>query len=186
MAVPKRIEDKGPVSRLFLDQGVETFQKAQEYLRNIPYGRTSDKKDFTLVIHENKGTCSTKHALLSTLSSEQGWDQIELYLCFFRMKENNTPGIQQILLQRKLEYIPEAHCVIFDSEKFLDITSEDAHFDRIKTDLLFMEKIKPEDVVEYKEKRHKDYIKRWKKELKLRQSFKHLWEAREACILALS
>ncbi|HMQ05734.1 MAG TPA: hypothetical protein PKC30_00465 [Saprospiraceae bacterium] len=186
MPVPVHIENKGPVSQLFLDKGIDTFQKALKFLRSIPYGRTSNKKDFSLVVLENKGTCSTKHALLSTLSKEQGWDQIELYLCFFRMKEENTPGIDSILKQQNLVYIPEAHCVIFDSEKFLDITSQEATFERIKTDLLFMEKINPEDVVDYKEKKHKGYIRRWKKEMKISQSFKNLWETREACITSLS
>jgi len=66
----KIIQEKGPISKAFLDKGINNFHEVCEYILHLPYGRTSDKSDWTLVLIENRGTCSTKHALISALAAE--------------------------------------------------------------------------------------------------------------------
>jgi hypothetical protein len=44
-----------------------------------------------IVLAEQRGTCSTKHALLRRLAIEQGLD-IALVLGIYEMTERNTPG----------------------------------------------------------------------------------------------
>jgi hypothetical protein len=46
------------------------FIELIEKVKHIPYGRNSNRYDFTLVISENKGTCSSKHAFLKDFANK--------------------------------------------------------------------------------------------------------------------
>ena len=57
------------------------WEKTINFVKQIPYGRNSNREDFSLVISENKGTCSSKHAYLKDFANR-----------------NNIPNVQLIVL----------------------------------------------------------------------------------------
>jgi len=59
----------------------------------LPYGRTANRTDLSLVISEQKGTCSSKHALLKEVADLNGIKGIDLIIGIYKMSEANTPGI---------------------------------------------------------------------------------------------
>jgi len=65
------ISDHGPLSREFIALGCTDWKAALCYVKKIPYARNSDGNNFHLVLGEQCGTCSTKHALLVALAEEQ-------------------------------------------------------------------------------------------------------------------
>ena len=119
----KEIQAKGPVSRAFQDLDISGFRNACRYIFKLPYGRNSDRSDCRLVLSENKGTCSTKHALIAHLASELSIP-VALTIGIYRMQESNTPGVGSVLQRYRLSSILEAHCYLrYDNER-IDLTKE--------------------------------------------------------------
>lgn len=85
------IEAGGPASVLFQSKGIEDFQQACAYVQALPYGRNTDRNDFTLVLTEGNGSCSGKHALLAQLAEEHGETKIELIAGIFMMSPETHP-----------------------------------------------------------------------------------------------
>ncbi|MEY3438075.1 MAG: hypothetical protein RL265_660, partial [Bacteroidota bacterium] len=79
--------NSGEFSLLFREYGITTFQEACQFVKNIPFGRISEINNFKLVLTENRGTCSSKHALLAILAEENGQTEIELIAGIFLMNE---------------------------------------------------------------------------------------------------
>ena len=156
-----------------------------DYLRHLPYGRSSVRGQLDLVISEGKGTCSSKHALIASVANEQGWDDIELILCVYKMHKGNTPGIGDVLDNSAIDYIPEAHCYVNIGQSKVDITSKEANIDRIEADILIEQAIIPDQVGGWKVEFHKNYIKEW---LEIEQNsldFDQIWGLRESAIYNL-
>lgn len=173
------------VSEEFLNLGIADFHSAVSYVGEIPYGRTSDRSNYKLVLKEGIGTCSTKHALLAQLCIEQEVNEISLVIGMYRMNEINTPGVGAVLNSHNLEYIPEAHCYLdYDNNRFdftrISVTSEPIQ------EFLVEKIINPEDIGEHKTNFHKEFLKQWIEKEKLSCDFEHLWKIREDCIKALS
>jgi hypothetical protein len=176
---------EGGVSEEFVNFGIDDFHSAVNYVGELPYGRTSDRSDYRLVLLEGTGTCSTKHALLAQLCIEQEINEISLVLGMYRMNETNTPGVGAVLNSHNLKYIPEAHCYLSYENNRFDFTR--LHVESMSIQEFLVEKvIKPEGIGEYKVNFHKNYINQWKKEKKLSFDFEQLWKIREDCIKALS
>ena len=57
-----------PLTKLAKSKGAYTWNCLLDYIKNLPYGRNSNRTDFSLVFTEHKGTCSSKHALLKQLA----------------------------------------------------------------------------------------------------------------------
>ena len=53
-----------PLGRRFAALGLGDYREAARHVRNLPYGRNSDRSEWRLVLEEGRGTCSTKHDLL--------------------------------------------------------------------------------------------------------------------------
>lgn len=173
------------VSYEFVNLGIADFHSAVSYVGELPYGRTSDRSDYRLVLTEGIGTCSTKHALLAQLCLEQDINEISLVIGMYKMNELNTPGVGAVLSLHNLEYIPEAHCYLnYDNNRF-DFTRMLVGSVPIQ-EFLVEKIINPEDIGEYKVNFHKRFIKQWKEEEKLSFDFEQLWKIREDCIKALS
>lgn len=68
-----------------------------DYVKLIPYGRNSNRSDFSLVIKENKGTCSSKHAFLKDYADKNSISNVNLYIGIFKMTEANTTKIYPLL-----------------------------------------------------------------------------------------
>ena len=95
------IKDRGPISAAFLRLRIHDFRSAGQYVRDLSFGRNAATSDLLAVLNEGKGTCSTKHALLKALASQQGLP-IRLVLGIYEMNARNTPGIGHVLEQHHL------------------------------------------------------------------------------------
>ncbi len=175
----------GHLSSQARDRGLENLQELIDYLRSIPYGRSSTRGQLDLVIKENKGTCSSKHALLAAIAIEQGWDFVELILCIYKMDEDNTPGVGVVMHEAGLAYLPEAHCYIKIQDRALDITFDNSNIDRLRPYIIEELSIKPDMVGIWKADYHKEYIKEWTKSEHPKRLWTEMWSLREACIRAL-
>ena len=161
------------------------FQETISFVKQIPYGRNSNREDLSLVISENKGTCSSKHAYLKDFAIKNKIPNVQLIIGIYRMNEKNTK-IGTILSENNLEFIPEAHCYLKIDGKTVDITSKDTDFDKIKADLLKEIEIQPYQVADFKVNYHQNYLKNWLTETNSKFSFDEIWKIREICIQKLS
>ena len=180
------IRAQGPNSAAFLELGYDSFRGAAQYLHQLPYGRNADRADYRLVLHEKRGTCSTKHALLAGVALEQGLP-VSLMIGIYDMNDANTPGVGNVLAAHELESIPEAHCYLSYAGRLVDITRSDAtpkspiaHFHNEWT-------IEPFQIGAHKLALHQQYLRDWLSEHRHpKLTFEALWSIREECIQALS
>lgn len=162
------------------------FIELIEKVKHIPYGRNSNRYDFTLVISENKGTCSSKHAFLKDFANKNNIPNIKLYIGIFKMNEENTSKIFPLLSENQINYIPEAHCYLKVDGIPLDITTSESFYAKIKNDILEEIEIEPIQVANYKVNYHKDFLKKWIIETSQNITFNEIWTIREKCIQKLS
>src|SRR5690606_7655926 len=103
------IKSDREISTEFLRRNILTFHQATEYIQNLSYGRNLNKDNLKTIFTHNKGTCSTKHAILKQLANENNFNSFKLTLGIFKMSADNTPKVANTLTKHNLEYIPEAH-----------------------------------------------------------------------------
>jgi hypothetical protein len=162
------------------------FETLIEKIKNIPYGRNANRYDFSLVLSENKGTCSSKHAFLKDFADKNEIKNVKLYIGIFKMNETNTPKLGDLLSNNKIEYIPEAHCYLKINQVPVDVTTVDSFYDKIKQDIVEEIEITPNQVSDFKVTYHKAFLKNWIKETNQNNTFEEIWEIREQCISKLS
>jgi hypothetical protein len=139
------------------------------------------------VLNERKGTCSTKHALLKALASEQGLP-IRLMLGIYEMNVRNTPLVGLVLEEYHLPCIPEAHCYLVHQGRRIDVTRnlDDQESEPISA-FLVEEEITTEQIGEYKRRWHQAFMRQWLHQRNLLDfDADQLWRIREECIAALS
>jgi hypothetical protein len=182
-----KIRRKGKVSDTFLLLGINEFHQAVEFVGHLPYGRNTSGTEYELVLSERKGTCSTKHALLSALCIEQGTEEIKLFTGIYEMNENNTPGVGNVLRKYGLSSIPEAHCYLKHDNYRFDFTRLDVQGEPIE-EFLVEEQLEPNQIGDFKKNFHRSYIAVWliNQELKQKFNLDSLWKVREECIKELS
>jgi len=173
-------------SQLSKSIGAYDFLSLCDYIKNIPYGRTTDRSNYKAIITENSGTCSTKHAFLKAVAIENKQQSISLFIGIYKMKDTNTNGVGSVLNTHNLEYIPEAHTYIKINDKTVDITRNQVSQHSFEKDLLTEIEIMPKQIGDFKLQLHQNYIKQWLDDNNYNITFKSLWNIREACILALS
>ncbi|WP_431157863.1 hypothetical protein [Winogradskyella poriferorum] len=162
--------------------GLETWNMVLEHVKNLPYGRNSNREDFSLVLKEQKGSCSSKHAILKELADLNEIPNVELILGIYRMDAINTPQIGSVLIDNGLAYIPEAHCYLQIDNERVDLTFKNSDIKNIETAIIVEKIIQPQDVIDYKEKYHKTFIKNWLTDSDLPLNIEELWNIRERCI----
>lgn len=162
------------------------FKELIDKIKNLPYGRNANRYDFSLVISENKGTCSSKHAFLKDYADKNEIENVKLYIGIFKMSEANTPKLGDFLLRNNIEYIPEAHCYLKINQIPVDVTTSDSFYDKIKQDIMEEIEIIPNQVSDFKVEYHKAFLKKWIKETNQNNNFEEIWEIREQCIEKLS
>ena len=162
------------------------FETLIEKVKNIPYGRNANRYDFSLVLSENKGTCSSKHAFLKDFADKNEIENVKLYIGIFKMNETNTPKLGDLLSNNKIKYIPEAHCYLKINQVPVDVTTVDSFYDKIKQDIVEEIEITPNQVSDFKVSYHKAFLKNWIKETNQNNTFEEIWEIREQCISKLS
>lgn len=173
------------LTTLLCSKGITTWENLLHYIKNLPYGRNQNRTDFSLVITENKGTCSSKHALVASVAFENDIRNVELIIGMYKMKESNT-AIGTLLSEKNIDFIPEAHCYLKINGKRIDLTTETSNFSKIEKDLLEEIVIEPNQVGDYKIEYHKDYLKKWLYETHQKHNFDEIWSIREKCIQKLS
>lgn len=166
--------------------GCPSLSSLISYVKKIPYGRNASRTDFSLVFTNNRGTCSTKHALVKQIAAQNDLAEVKLVLVMYKMHQANTPGIGAAIYEAGLEYIPEAHCYIQIGSQKVDLTNEDSDLSRIEDDVLEEQYINAEQVGKYKIDFHQQYLKNWLSDSNLTVTFEELWLLREKCIAALS
>ena len=162
------------------------FETLIEKVKNIPYGRNANRYDFSLVLSENKGTCSSKHAFLKDFADKNEIENVKLYIGIFKMNETNTPKLGDLLSNNKIKYIPEAHCYLKINQVPVDVTTVDSFYDKIKQDIVEEIEITPNQVSDFKVTYHKAFLKKWIKETNQNNTFEEIWRIREQCISKLS
>lgn len=176
-------------SELFLGKSfqkleIHSFFEAMTYVKNLPYGRNSNREDFTLVLKEKMGTCSSKHALLKSLADENNHSEIQLMLGIFKMNGINTPKVKETLEKFRIDYIPEAHNYLKINSTIYDSTTQNSSEINFVPDLLEEIEINPEDVSSKKVEIHQSFLKNWCRINQL--EFEKIWSIREQCIRDLS
>ncbi|MEM6686266.1 MAG: hypothetical protein AAF617_10825 [Bacteroidota bacterium] len=180
------LSQNGSLSKLLLDKGISDFKSAITYVQQLSYGRTSDRSAYWLIIPENKGTCSTKHAFVKQLAIECQQESVQLFLGIYQMNEANTRGVGKVLAKHKLAYIPEAHTYLKINGNVLDITLTNSNKAPFLDSLLTEQEILPQQIASYKVDWHQNFLQQWIIEEQLFYSFEEIWRIREECIAALS
>lgn len=168
-------------------EGCRDFHQACHYVWHLPYGRNSDRADWRLVLQEQQGTCSTKHALLKALADELNL-AVQLTIGIYKMSEKNTPGVGAELKQHDFSYIPEAHCYLRAHGQRFDFTKKHQVEAAPIDDFLLEQDIAPHDIGAHKVNIHQEFIKQHIQNSNafLSADFEHVWRIRERCIQALS
>jgi hypothetical protein len=173
------------LTNLVKNQGVKTWSDLIEFVRSLPYGRNENRSDLSLVIRENKGTCSSKHALIKKIADQNNFEDVTLIMAIYKMNQLNTPKIGDTLQKNGLAYIPEAHCYLKLNNRRIDITNNDSDIDLLWDDLLEEIEIEADEVNTYKVNYHKKYLKNWIESTNLNFDFDRIWAIRERCIRQL-
>jgi len=184
---PVTLNPAGETSAVFMSGGVLDYRSAARFVSHLPYRRNSTVGDPLIVMRENCGTCSTKHALLRRLASEQGLD-VALTLGIYEMHERNTPGVGPTLAKYGLASLPEAHCYLRYRGKRIDVTRAACRPAEAIAQFLHEEDIDAEQIGVYKTTLHREFLRRWTAESGAGsgRGLEELWRIREECVAALS
>ena len=181
------IQSKGQISKEFIDRNILTFTQASVFVRQLAYGRNTDKNNLVSVFTDNCGTCSTKHALLKKLAEENNFEKVKLIVGLFKMNKKNTPEITETLHKNELEFIPEAHCYLKYEDQIIDLTKINSKPTDFLDDLIEEIEILPEQITDYKVNYHKNYLLSWlEKNEQIIHSLNDIWKIREQCIQDLA
>ncbi|MCX7549779.1 hypothetical protein [Xanthomarina sp. F2636L] len=176
------INSNQKLSNKLLKIGISNFEEALSYIQKLPYGRNSNRSDYTLILKEQKGTCSTKHAFLAEIAKQNNIPDVKLYIGIYKMCEENTQGVGTILSKWNLHYIPEAHCYLKINNNIIDITRTSTNISSFTHSILQEEEIIPSQIGNYKVNVHQAFLKEWILKESISFSFESLWDIREACI----
>jgi hypothetical protein len=175
----------GPATRLACSRGLTTFGCLVEHVCKLPYGRNSDRTDWMLVLPEQQGTCSTKHAFLAAVGRENRLD-VRLVLLVYVMDQDNTPGISSVLLSNGLSSLPEAHCLLRTPYGLIDATHPPHPRIGPPGYPLHAEEIEPDGIGAHKVAIHKKLLSSCLAAHQVSMTLTEAWSVREACIAALS
>src|ERR1700690_2423629 len=185
---PGTLKPAGDISDAFIQAGALNYRTAARFVSRLPYARNAIVSDPLVVIREGRGTCSTKHALLRRLATEQGLD-VALVLGIYEMNERNTPGVEPILKRYGLATLPEAHCYLRFRGNRIDVTREVGPVPPEPiARFLYEGDIAPEQIGDYKTTLHRHFLQRWLAETGAAsgRDLDETWRIREECIAALS
>ncbi|MFW9901635.1 MAG: hypothetical protein ACFFDY_10125 [Candidatus Thorarchaeota archaeon] len=115
------IKSVGEISSQFLKLGIRTFKEACDYVHNIEYGYNTNYDDKLIFFKENKGSCTSKHAVIAGLAEELN---IPLYkhIGIYKLNEKISTGMKNILKKYNLPYVPIVHCFLVYQNYRFDLT----------------------------------------------------------------
>ena len=180
------IEAEGPFSEAFRQLKVHSFSEACQWVKDVPYARNSNREDLLLVLRENRGTCSSKHGLLTALAEENACQDIELIAGFFLMSPETHPKLTDFFADKPYSAIPECHCYLRIKGERFDFTGTDDLQTRVAGRFLREQRIEPQQVGKWKPKIHWEYLNSWlKRNPQISLTTDELWADRESCIRIL-
>lgn len=180
------LQSNDDLTLLLKAKGISTWNAVTEYTKCLPYGRNTNRTDLSLVLTEQKGSCSSKHAFLKHIAELNALPNIKLILGIYKMNNINTPKIGNVLTKNGIDFIPEAHCYLSIKGERLDYTSSNSDFNRLKNEILLEQEIEAFQVAKFKVNFHKAFIKNWIETDNISFGFDEIWKTREACIANLS
>lgn len=180
------IESKEPLSEAFKALSITNFKAACQYVQQLPYKRNKDRDNLLNVLDEQKGVCSTKHALLRKLALENNHPEVELVLGIFKMDAEYAPAIRETLIKACLDYIIEGHTYLKYKDCFYDYTTSSSDYtffkDKVIEELIY----EYNQIGDYKINLHRKAIEKW---LELNPMIPYtldeVWIIREQCIADL-
>lgn len=180
------IESEGKFSSLFRELEIYSFHEACKFIQALKYGRISDRSDFTLVLREKQGTCSSKHALLTELLLENGAEDIELICGIYLMSTETNPKIAPLLEKYHLTQIPECHVYFrYKNERF-DYTGLGFDIKKVEPFIVREQRMDPSQTIEWKVKIHQKYIEGWlNRKPEITYILDEIWAIREEIIAHL-
>ncbi|MFX1390920.1 MAG: hypothetical protein ACFE9Z_12720 [Promethearchaeota archaeon] len=115
------IKPIGEISKKFLNLGIKSFKEACDYIHKVEYGYNSTYEERMILFKENKGTCTTKHAVIAGLAEEL---DIPIYkhVGVYKFTEATSNGTNTILRKYKIPYIPMVHCFLVYKDLKFDLT----------------------------------------------------------------
>lgn len=115
------IQPQGLVSEAFIDRGVKTFHEASHYVNSLPYGYNSSSDNAMILFDDGFGTCLSKHGLIARLAEEL---KLSVYRCagYYSLTNKIVTGVDAILAEYGLPYIPRTHCFLTDEKSYVDLT----------------------------------------------------------------
>jgi hypothetical protein len=120
------INSSGRISHKFSSLNINSLHEACIWIKDLPYGYNSTSEDSIILFEENKGTCSTKHSVIAELAEELNLPLYK-FICFYKLNSQIIEGIDAILSEYDLEYIPQTHCVLGIKSSFFDLTKGNCH-----------------------------------------------------------
>ena len=177
------IQPKGIISQICLQQGLLYLEDVMEHLKNLPYGRTSEKRSLGLVLTEGRGTCSAKHALIAQLAHENGLRDLRLALCTYNMSDILHEEVGAVLRHYNLKAIPEARCFLKYHGAIYNLCGRKHP---IQPEIVSEIEIAPLQIGTFKKRYHRNYIESWLQIEKLNKCWSpdQIWSIREECIEA--
>ncbi|MHA2283232.1 MAG: hypothetical protein ACXAC5_20515 [Promethearchaeota archaeon] len=137
------IKSVGEISRKFLELGINTFKQACEYVNTTVYGYNSNYNDKFIFFKEKKGTCTSKHAVISGLAEELNIPLYK-YVGIYKLTEEISSGTNEILKKYEIPYIPMVHCFLVYKDFRFDLTEANCNGKNTTIDeLIFEEKVDP-------------------------------------------
>lgn len=181
------ITSNGPYSVAFREIGISSFKNACDFVARLSYGRNANREDFSLVLSEEKGTCSSKHALLASLALENGHPEIELIAGIFLMNGETHSKLRDFFKDKPYPNIPECHCYLRLKGERFDFTDLSDGLERIAPKLVREQRIDPNQVSDWKIMIHKHYLQGWlNRNPQFHITLDELWSDRETVIGLLS
>jgi hypothetical protein len=182
-----KIKAGGKISQASIHRGLLSFHAVSDYILHLKFGRNPDKEDLSSVFRDNCATCSTKHALLKELATENGFMDLKLILGIIKMTKTNTPEVSKTLSRHKLDFLPEAHNYLKFQGEIFDFTKPEFMFGQNEEERLIEMEIRPNQITDYKVSYHKAYLAEWlRQNPQIPYTESEIWEIREQCIRDLS
>jgi hypothetical protein len=115
------LQNRGPVAKKYLQQGLKTFHDACQWTKDLPYGSNSNNEDSLILFEEGHGTCTTKHGAIARLAQEHNLP-VDKHLGFYRLNDEIVTGVDPLLAPYGLDFIPQIHCFLVYDDCRIDLT----------------------------------------------------------------
>ena len=123
--------------------GINRFIDACSYVHTLPYGYNTNRDDLMILFKENKGSCTTKHAVIATLAEDLNIP-IEKNIGIYAMTEDIVTGTNEILAKYSLPYVPMVHCFLVYGESKVDLSEGNKNGkNQSIEDFLFTQQVEP-------------------------------------------